>query len=381
MPLRTPTLSPTRLSLRTLRTRAALALLAACAAGASSHAQLPATSPTSLPAPLSAASLPGPVAARPHKATITYAAGLLNVRANDSSLNSILREIARQTGMTITGGVSDQRVFGNYGPAEPSTVLATLLDGTGTNLFLRETADNAPAELVLTPRTGGVTPPSPSAAQDSDAEDEASPQFAAPASRLPLGYDGRGGPLPGAGARVGYAPVPPTATEQAPPTALQQVAQPSANAGAVSPTSGPSPIPQPFNNVLGSPNAVSPSASTLPVTNSVSTNSLATPSTAQPVSGIVDSPSGPPTGTTTSGFSTAAAANASSRQTPTNDADTSGSNTPGGSSAVRTPEQVFQQLQQLRRAAQAPGQSGTAQPAPTTTTPTATPTNPPSSPQ
>src|ERR1700679_2339706 len=127
---------------------------------------LPPTSPTSLPA---ANTLPSPIAATPappntpHRATATYAAGLLNVRADNSSLNQILRAIARLTGMTITGGVTDERVFGNYGPAEPSTILATLLDGTGSNMILRESATSAPSELVLTPRNGGPTPPNPNA--------------------------------------------------------------------------------------------------------------------------------------------------------------------------------------------------------------------------
>ena len=136
---------------------------------------LPATSPTSLPAPntqpapITAAPLTGAPTAPstpPQRATVTYAAGLLDVRADNSSLNQILRAIGHLTGMKITGGVADERVFGNYGPAEPSTVLATLLDGTGSNMLLRESGDNSPAELVLTPRNGGATPPNPDAPGD-----------------------------------------------------------------------------------------------------------------------------------------------------------------------------------------------------------------------
>lgn len=66
--------------------------------------------------------------------------------------------------MRITGGVVDERVFGDYGPDVPSKVLATLLDGTGSNMLLLDGADNRPAELMLTPRTGGPSPPNPSAA-------------------------------------------------------------------------------------------------------------------------------------------------------------------------------------------------------------------------
>ncbi len=101
------------------------------------------------------------------RANVTYANGLLTVSATNSSLNQILREISRQTGMKITGGVTDERVFGNYGPGSPATILATLLDGTGSNMLLVQSngvgSNPAPAELVLTPRHGGPTPPNPNA--------------------------------------------------------------------------------------------------------------------------------------------------------------------------------------------------------------------------
>jgi hypothetical protein len=97
-----------------------------------------------------------------HRAQIVYAQGQLKIVADNSSLNQILRDIAQQTGMKITGGVADQRVFGKYGPGTPAGILAALLDGTGSNMMLRESPDHAPLELILTPRNGGPTPPSPS---------------------------------------------------------------------------------------------------------------------------------------------------------------------------------------------------------------------------
>ena len=102
-----------------------------------------------------------------HLATVDYADGHLSVVANDSSLNQILREISRKTGMKITGGVTDERVFGNYGPDTPAKVLSALLDGTGSNMLLIQGSNHqaagsaAPVELVLTPRNGGPTPPNP----------------------------------------------------------------------------------------------------------------------------------------------------------------------------------------------------------------------------
>jgi len=270
---------------RTLLSSAALGLLALSAAGAQT---LPPTAPTALPAPNT---LPAPIAAtpdgatnkdQPHHATVTYAAGLLDVRANNSSLNQILRSISHLTGMTITGGVADERVFGNYGPAEPSTILATLLDGTGSNILLRESANNVPAELILTPRSGGATPPNPNSPGFDDGindreqhdDDEPRPDQPRPHHNFPN----------------------------------SNFSNPNASNPDQRPTSGPPSIPQPANNVNGSEFNSSPTASTLPVTNSVPTDSVPTPSTTPSSTGIVDAPNPPApdstTGTTPSGAST-----------------------------------------------------------------------------
>jgi len=103
----------------------------------------------------------------PHRAEITFTSGTLSVLANNSSLNQILREISRATGITISGGVSDERVFGQYGPGAPAQVLAALLDGTSSNIVFVHAGVSAdtqvPAELILTPRLGGPSPPSPNA--------------------------------------------------------------------------------------------------------------------------------------------------------------------------------------------------------------------------
>jgi hypothetical protein len=65
--------------------------------------------------------------------------------------------------MKISGGVTDERVFGHYGPAQPAEILAELLDGTGSNMIIEQRDPSAPAELILTPRQGGPTPPNPNA--------------------------------------------------------------------------------------------------------------------------------------------------------------------------------------------------------------------------
>ncbi len=134
---------------------------------------IPAQQPSNLPASGTTSQPPQYYPAQPppapaaQSAKVTYSGGQLRVVAENSSLNQILREISRQTGMKITGGVTDERVFGTYGPALPGKILATLLDGTGSNMLLVQSPsdkpDAAPVELVLTPRHGGPTPPNPNA--------------------------------------------------------------------------------------------------------------------------------------------------------------------------------------------------------------------------
>lgn len=210
-----------------------------------------------------------------HRAEVHYANGLLTVTARDSSLNAILREIAQQTGMKISGGVRDDRVFGTYGPDQPSAVLSTLLDGSGSNMLLVNNIANTPAQLILSPRVGGPTPPSEFAAnrqqQDQDNEDGApvQPRF------------GAQGPPPGI--RVGDGP------------GNQLNAQPGANL---------------------SPGNLSPSISPSTTNNSDSQAVVFPP---------VSATTTPATATTSSDVTQEA---------------------PGG---VKTPQQIFEQLQRMRQ--------------------------------
>jgi hypothetical protein len=104
-----------------------------------------------------------------HAATVEYSEGRVAVVADNSSLNDILRDVARRAGMAVKGSVIDERVFGTYGPAAPAEVLATLLKGTGSNMMVVAGSSHA-AELILTPRQGGPTPPNPNAAKEAEAE-------------------------------------------------------------------------------------------------------------------------------------------------------------------------------------------------------------------
>jgi hypothetical protein len=123
---------------------------------------LPASAPTTFVPPASSiSSTPqrGPDPAQ--RARVQVSGRTLQITAEDSSLNQILRDIARDTGMKVTGGVADERVYGVYGPADISAVLTRLFDGMGTNMLLVEDARQQPTELILTPQHGGVTPPGP----------------------------------------------------------------------------------------------------------------------------------------------------------------------------------------------------------------------------
>jgi hypothetical protein len=148
---------------------AALLLLAEVGLVFAQSPALPATPPTAAQPPAVAAT---PTVAATHRAQVVYSEGQLSITADNSSLNQILRDISRQTGMKITGGVVEQRVFGKYGPGSSSQILASLIEGTGSNMLLRYGPSHVPAELVLTPRMGGPTPPSPSAPEYNDASDE-----------------------------------------------------------------------------------------------------------------------------------------------------------------------------------------------------------------
>jgi hypothetical protein len=98
---------------------------------------------------------------------------MLSISADNASLNQILRQISTDTGIKISGGVADERVFGKYGPASPDQILTALLNGTGSNMVILHGDGTAPAQLILTSRRGGPTPPNPNAATHEDRPDPA----------------------------------------------------------------------------------------------------------------------------------------------------------------------------------------------------------------
>jgi hypothetical protein len=136
----------------------------------------PTAAPVQPPVPLT------PAQVSPQRAAVSYVDGRLTISATNSSLNQILREVSRLTGIKITGGVAEERVFGNYGPSEVADALGRLLDGTGSNMLLVTGEGDKPSELILTPRTGGATPPNPNATRFDDNDSEEAPrQIVSPA--------------------------------------------------------------------------------------------------------------------------------------------------------------------------------------------------------
>lgn len=102
-------------------------------------------------------------------AKIRLDGGLLTIRADNSSLSSILQHLTSSGGMKVDGFRQDQRVFGIYGPGDPRDVLSSLLQGAGYNfLMVGATEQGTPKEIVLTARTGGGATTGPAQPESSD---------------------------------------------------------------------------------------------------------------------------------------------------------------------------------------------------------------------
>jgi hypothetical protein len=184
---------------------------------------LPATQPTAGTAIAVPASALTRAELASHRAEVTYVAGMLEVTASNSSLNQILREISRRTGMKITGGVVDERVYGKYGPGAPGKILSSLLEGTGSNMLLVHNGPELADELILTPRRGGPTPPSPNASSsDDDRSVDLPPQRIVPVSNavapLPAPPAGPIPPRPVTSSASGFVSAPTSAPATEPGT-------------------------------------------------------------------------------------------------------------------------------------------------------------------
>lgn len=132
-------------------------------------------SPSAVTTPAPQTSAPNVLDQPPSPATIVEQSGQLSVRADNSSLAQILRQLSSKTGMQLEGLSGDERVFGTFGPGSPRDVLTSLLNGTAYNIvMIGDLANGAPRQLVLTPRgsSSGAPPaqtiPSPAPAASPD---------------------------------------------------------------------------------------------------------------------------------------------------------------------------------------------------------------------
>ncbi len=174
---------------------------------------LPATSPTAADRSVSQLSSARPVAgAVPSHLEVLWDGVQLQVEATNVPLSGVLREVSRKTGLHITGGAPEERIFGSYGPGPMNTVVPALLEGLPVNVLLTQHLADKKDELLLTAREGGPTPSSVPTQQD-QAVAEAPPPAAlptnAPGYRPGFNPGGRGQFGPGSrgqGQQVGNFP-------------------------------------------------------------------------------------------------------------------------------------------------------------------------------
>lgn len=121
-------------------------------------------------------------------AEVTLHDGLLSVRADNSSLLQILKQLGSSSGMAVDGFQEDQRVFGTYGPGNPGDILSTLLQGAGYNfLMVGATRQGTPREIVLTARgNAGVSGPAPAQQEQPDEDQDNSENDDAPPEQPPV---------------------------------------------------------------------------------------------------------------------------------------------------------------------------------------------------
>jgi hypothetical protein len=95
-----------------------------------------------------------PVNDQPRPASVDWNGRDLQIAATNSSLQQILKDISTATGVEVDGFATDQRIFGNYGPAPARDVLNQLLDGSGYNvMMIGDKGQGTPRSLVLSSKS------------------------------------------------------------------------------------------------------------------------------------------------------------------------------------------------------------------------------------
>ena len=122
--------------------------------------------PAPLPAPPPAPVLPPPpdwpTNDPPGAATVVYDSRGLLIVASNSSLAQILKDVSTDTGAKVEGlgtdpRMTDQRIFGTYGPGPARDVISHLLDGSGYNiLMVGDRGQGTPRRIVLSAQGGST---------------------------------------------------------------------------------------------------------------------------------------------------------------------------------------------------------------------------------
>jgi hypothetical protein len=83
---------------------------------------------------------------------VTYSDGQLSVQSNGADLAVVLGAIQQATGVKITGmaAAQKQKLVGDFGPGDPASVLAAVLDGTRLNyIFLKSQTNPSIVRSVM----------------------------------------------------------------------------------------------------------------------------------------------------------------------------------------------------------------------------------------
>jgi hypothetical protein len=105
---------------------------------------------------------PTPEQMPPRPPTVSYQNGQLSIVAPNSTLSDILQAVKSKTGASIEiPPGANERVVSRFGPGPARDVLAALLNGSHFNYVMIGSDANptSVAQIILTPRAGGETPP------------------------------------------------------------------------------------------------------------------------------------------------------------------------------------------------------------------------------
>jgi hypothetical protein len=93
--------------------------------------------------------------------TVSYRSGLLSIHADRATLGEVLNAVHRETGadIPIPLGIENEKIVVELGPARPSEVLTSLLNGTRYNFILLGSSDDPTGlrSVILTPRDTQVS--------------------------------------------------------------------------------------------------------------------------------------------------------------------------------------------------------------------------------